>query len=120
MAEVTETDRKNAEAEWDHLLNKTFSRAMAIEHLAQWGVAHREAERERAKLDIATAFDCGHKEGVEAERQAVVDWLKAENGLCDCFAREENECICGAWDGYKTKPRRYIADAIEHGDHRKG
>ena len=43
----------------------------------------------------------------------VVEWLRRENGLCDCHARCETECGCGAWDDWKTKPLLQIADAIE-------
>lgn len=51
------------------------------------------------------------------ERAKVVEWLRAENSMCDCFARSESECACGAWDDYKTKPLCNIADAIERGEH---
>ena len=51
-----------------------------------------------------------------ADRVAqVVEWLRRENGLCDCHARCETECGCGAWDDWKTKPLLQIADAIERG-----
>jgi hypothetical protein len=46
----------------------------------------------------------------------VVEWLRRENGLCDCHARCETECGCGAWDDWKTKPLLQIADAIERGE----
>lgn len=46
----------------------------------------------------------------------VVEWLRRENGLCDCHARCEAECGCGAWDDWKTKPLLQIADAIERGE----
>lgn len=46
----------------------------------------------------------------------VVEWLRKENGLCDCHAHCETECGCGAWDDWKTKPLLEIADAIERGD----
>jgi hypothetical protein len=46
----------------------------------------------------------------------VVEWLRKENGLCDCHARCETECGCGAWDDWKTKPLLEIADAIERGE----
>ena len=46
----------------------------------------------------------------------VVEWLRKENGLCDCHARCETECGCGAWDDWKTKPLLQIADAIERGE----
>jgi hypothetical protein len=56
---------------------------------------------------------------VKAEREAIVAWLRAEAQLCDCFAREDGECACGAWDtevGERSYKRVYIediADAIE-------
>ena len=28
--------------------------------------------------------------------------LKADAKICDCFALEERECACGAWDDYKS------------------
>lgn len=46
----------------------------------------------------------------------VVEWLRKENGLCDCHARCETECGCGAWDDWKTKPLLEIADAIDRGE----
>lgn len=46
----------------------------------------------------------------------VVEWLRKENGLCDCHARCETECGCGAWDDWKTKPLLEIAEAIERGE----
>ena len=49
----------------------------------------------------------------------VVAWLRKENGLCDCHARCETECGCGAWDDWKTKPLLEIADALERGEHLK-
>ena len=30
--------------------------------------------------------------------------LEADAKLCDCYAREESECGCGAWNDYKTVP----------------
>lgn len=49
----------------------------------------------------------------------VVAWLRDENGQCDCFARSEGECACGAWDDYKTKPLLDIATALETGEWKK-
>lgn len=57
------------------------------------------------------------------ERSKIVAWLRAEAQLCDCFAREEGECACGAWGsepGERSYKRAYIedlADAIERGDY---
>ena len=61
----------------------------------------------------------------EQERAAIVAWMRADAQLCDCLAREEGECACGAWDsepGERSYKRAYIediADAIERGDHLK-
>lgn len=56
----------------------------------------------------------------ERERAAIVEWLREENRLCDCFAREEGECACGVWyDSDKEWPLTRVADAIEAGDHIK-
>lgn len=62
----------------------------------------------------------------EQERAAVVAWLRGEAQLCDCHAREEGECCCGAWDsavGERSYKRVYIediADAIERLEHHGG
>lgn len=55
-----------------------------------------------------------------AERERIVAWLKSEALSCDCFAREENECACGAWDDCKTVQIGGLIDAIERGDHDGG
>ena len=36
--------------------------------------------------------------GIEAAAKA----LEADAKKCDCFARYERECACGAWDDYKS------------------
>lgn len=61
-----------------------------------------------------------HCEQAEAETVAgIVAWLRAENGRCDCFAKEEGECACGGWDDYKTWPLERTADAIKAGEWKK-
>ena len=40
----------------------------------------------------------GFNSGVEEAAKA----LEADAKLCDCAAREERECACGAWDDYKS------------------
>jgi hypothetical protein len=40
----------------------------------------------------------GFNSGVEEAAKA----LEADAKLCDCAAREERECGCGAWWDYKT------------------
>ena len=66
-----------------------------------------EVARLREEKDAATQ---------EAERR-IVEWLREEAMLCDCFAREESECACGAWDDYKQVSISTIIDAIEQGAH---
>lgn len=67
---------------------------------------------------ITREIDRAKAEGWNAAERRVVEWLREENGLCDCHARSEDECGCGAWQDYKTKPLLDIADAIERGEHR--
>ncbi len=40
----------------------------------------------------------GFNSGVEEAAKA----LEADAGKCDCFARMEIECACGAWDDNKS------------------
>ncbi|MFZ5744447.1 MAG: hypothetical protein ACOY7T_08215 [Pseudomonadota bacterium] len=51
-----------------------------------------------------------------AERARIVAGLRANAKLCDCHALKTDECACGAWHDYKTKPVTEIADAIEAGE----
>jgi hypothetical protein len=37
-----------------------------------------------------------------AGMEAAIKAIEADAGLCDCFARMEVECGCGAWDDNKT------------------
>ena len=45
----------------------------------------------------AAEWQAGYEAGVEAAAKA----LEADAKLCDCFAFEEDECCCGAWNDYK-------------------
>lgn len=58
-------------------------------------------------------------EGARQEREAIVAWLKRENGLCDCYARSEGECGCGAWDDYKQWPLERVWETIKSGQHKE-
>lgn len=57
------------------------------------------------------------------DEKRIVEWLRADAQMCDCFAREEGECACGAWyselgeRSHKTACIEDIADAIERGEH---
>ncbi len=96
-------DRKSPD--WGKWLHQTDNREeheamfvkMTDDHIAQAAIAALDAAR-----------------GDQVAR--VVEWLRRENGLCDCHARCETECGCGAWDDWKTKPLLQIADAIERGE----
>lgn len=55
--------------------------------------------------------------GAADERSRLVRWLTKESETCDCFAREEGECVCGAWGGYKQVPISAIIAAIKSGVH---
>ena len=59
-----------------------------------------------------------HKIGADHERALIVAWLRKENGRCDCFAYDDNECACGGRDEYKSWPLEQTADRIEAGEHR--
>ena len=59
------------------------------------GVRHGR-EDERAK--IAAERQAGYAAGVEAAAKA----LEADAKRCDCFARNEGECGCGAWCEWKS------------------
>lgn len=91
-----------------------------------------DADREAAaaffrdqRTALSVKFTLGHDPSALLEAfarhrlaaiDAVVKWLKEENGLCDCFARSEGECGCGAWQDYKTVPLERIWTAIEAGE----
>ena len=53
------------------------------------------------------------------ERAKIVAWLRKENGRCDCFAYEDNECACGGRDEYKIWPLEQTANYLERGEHLK-
>jgi hypothetical protein len=69
--------------------------------------------------ELAHRIIRGRTQAAETERAAVVAWLREDAQKCDCAAREESECACGAWGGEvgeRTYKRVYIediADAIE-------
>ena len=77
-------------------------------------MASRYADSELHAVALAAIAALDAVRGDQVAR--VVEWLRKENGLCDCHARCETECGCGAWDDWKTKPLLQIADAIERGE----
>ena len=87
-----------------------------------------ELQRENERLHEALRLECElnatpigiiKNRARTEERAAIVAWLRSENGRCDCFAYDDNECACGGRDGYKTWPLEQTADAIEAGEHLK-
>jgi hypothetical protein len=48
--------------------------------------------------DPAAEWQAGYEAGVEEAAKA----LEADAKLCDCFARNEGECGCGAWCEWKS------------------
>lgn len=53
---------------------------------------------EQLTKDTVAEWQAGYEAGVEASAKA----LAADARRCDCFALEERECACGAWDDYKS------------------
>lgn len=50
----------------------------------------------------------GYRMGIEAAAKALED----DAQLCDCHARSEGECACGAWSDYKTVPMERAVDIV--------
>ncbi len=48
--------------------------------------------------DRLTKYQKGFNSGVEEAARA----LEADAMMCDCFARNEGECACGAWCEWKS------------------
>jgi len=53
---------------------------------------------EQLTKDPAAEWQSGYEAGVEACAMA----LEADAKQCDCFARNEGECGCGAWCEWKS------------------
>ena len=51
-----------------------------------------------SKPKPAAEWQAGYEAGVEEAAKA----LEADAEQCDCFAREEEECACGAWCEWKS------------------
>lgn len=50
----------------------------------------------------------GYRMGIDAAVKALED----DAQLCDCHARSEGECACGAWSDYKTVPMERAVDIV--------
>ena len=53
---------------------------------------------EQLTKDPAAEWQSGYEAGIEAAANALEDDAKR----CDCFARNEGECGCGAWCEWKS------------------
>jgi hypothetical protein len=58
------------------------------------------------RFDLARA-------AMAATLELAAEALRVENGECDCFARSEGECGCGAWSDYKQWPLERTADWLQ-------
>lgn len=72
----------------------------------------------RHRLQAKASKDTEIQQAVAAEVAQIVAGLKSENGQCDCSARSEGECACGAWDDYKTWPLERVWEWIERGEYK--
>lgn len=74
--------------------------------------------KDQHRRDIAL-IKADRQQAVAAEVAQIVAGLKSENGQCDCSARSEGECACGAWDDYKTWPLERVWEWIERGEYKE-
>jgi hypothetical protein len=97
---VTDEDRKAARAVW-------------IQAAFDYGGQSIPGEGEERAARVIADFIADTRQAAYAaglERAAVI--LEEDAKLCDCFARAEGECACGAWDDYKTAPIERMVDLI--------
>ena len=63
-------------------------------------------------LELQREFARHRLAGVKAGMDAAARALEADAQLCDCFARSEGECACGAWSDYKTVPMERAVEIV--------
>lgn len=93
MIKVTQADRKAAASVAVLAEMRELILAGRADHHAEPWAMHRLA---------------GVKVGLGAAARA----LEADAQLCDCFARSEGECACGAWSDYKTVPMERAVEIV--------
>jgi len=69
------------------------------------------------KLALSESFERVAKVAEEraafnAGIEAAANALEADAKKCDCFARNEGECGCGAWDDYKSITSERAVDIV--------
>ena len=72
-------------------LNESFERVAKV-------AEERAAFNEQMTKDPLSRWQKGFNSGVEEAAKA----LEADAKQCDCFARNEGECGCGAWCEWKS------------------
>ena len=72
-------------------LSESFERVAKV-------AKEREAFNEQMTKDPAAEWQAGYEAGIRASANA----LEADAKKCDCFARNEGECGCGAWCEWKS------------------
>ena len=64
-------------------------------------------------MDLLLVTLARHREA--ARRDAIEEAaraLEADAKLCDCHARSEGECACGAWCEWKTVPMHRAVEIV--------
>ena len=51
-----------------------------------------------------------------AERERLIALIEADAKTCDCFARSDGECACGAWDDYKQVSLARVIDILKESE----
>lgn len=51
-------------------------------------------------------------QSIANERNRLIALIEADAKTCDCFARSEDECACGAWDDYKQVSLARVIDIL--------
>lgn len=77
------------------------------------------SERGRAQMFVSATAIAPIIDRLTAEARAkaldyAAEALEDDAQKCDCFAREERECACGAWDDYKTVPTSRAVEIVRN------
>jgi hypothetical protein len=79
-----------------------------------------DEDERKAILNIVSRVRlAAEQRGAERMKEAAAKALEEDSKLCDCFARSEGECACGAWSDYKTVPVARTVDIVRALDARK-
>jgi len=110
MVDVTQADRDAAAKAWEQAaLADLYHDPRCIG--PEFGPEPHDAEGILAQAfaaHAARAREEGYRDGIEAAAKA----MEADAMLCDCNARSEGECACGAWDDWKTVPVQRMVELV--------